>query len=56
MKKLSPDESIMGAITLYLDFINLCEYGSIGRYPIWTLMQHTVVLSILRLLNNVEDR
>ncbi|KAG8956293.1 hypothetical protein FRC04_004373 [Tulasnella sp. 424] len=37
MKKLSPDESILAAITLYLDFINL-------------------FLSILRLLNNVEDR
>jgi len=36
-KKLSPDESIMAAISLYLDFINL-------------------FLSILRLLNNVEDR
>jgi len=36
-KKLSPDESIMAAISLYLDFINL-------------------FLSILRLLNNVEER
>ncbi|KAG8931554.1 hypothetical protein FRC02_002542 [Tulasnella sp. 418] len=36
-KKLSPDEAIMGAISLYLDFINL-------------------FLSILRLLNNVEER
>jgi len=36
-KKLSPDEAIMGAISLYLDFINL-------------------FLSILRLLNNVENR
>ena len=25
-KKLSPDEYIMGAISLYLDFINLCTY------------------------------
>lgn len=24
-KKLSPDEYIMGAISLYLDFLNLCE-------------------------------
>ncbi|KAG9017500.1 hypothetical protein FRB90_001093 [Tulasnella sp. 427] len=37
MKKLSPDESIIAAISLYLDLINL-------------------FLSILRLLNNVEDR
>jgi len=36
-KKLSPDESIIAAISLYLDFINL-------------------FLSILRVLNNVEDR
>lgn len=36
-KRLSPDEFIMGAISLYLDFINL-------------------FLSILRLLNNVENR
>ncbi|KAF5380269.1 hypothetical protein D9757_008200 [Collybiopsis confluens] len=35
--KLSPDEFIMGAISLYLDFINL-------------------FISILRLLNNVEER
>jgi len=35
--RLSPDEFIMGAISLYLDFINL-------------------FLSILRLLNNVQDR
>ncbi|THU96759.1 UPF0005-domain-containing protein [Dendrothele bispora CBS 962.96] len=35
--RLSPDEFIMGAISLYLDFINL-------------------FLSILRLLNNVENR
>ncbi|KAJ7680486.1 UPF0005-domain-containing protein [Mycena polygramma] len=35
--RLSPDEFIMGAISLYLDFINL-------------------FLSILRLLNNVNDR
>ncbi|KAF7361755.1 UPF0005-domain-containing protein [Mycena venus] len=35
--KLSPDEFIMGAISLYLDFINL-------------------FLSILRLLNNLQDR
>ncbi|KAF8070455.1 UPF0005-domain-containing protein [Lyophyllum atratum] len=35
--KLSPDEFIMGAISLYLDFINL-------------------FLSILRLLNNIDDR
>ncbi|KAE9392271.1 UPF0005-domain-containing protein [Gymnopus androsaceus JB14] len=35
--KLSPDEFIMGAISLYLDFINL-------------------FLSILRLLNNVQER
>ncbi|KAF8210446.1 inhibitor of apoptosis-promoting Bax1-domain-containing protein [Mycena galopus ATCC 62051] len=35
--KLSPDEYIMGAISLYLDFINL-------------------FLSILRLLNNLQDR
>lgn len=25
-KKLSPDEYILGAISLYLDFINLCAY------------------------------
>lgn len=25
-KKLSPDESIIAAISLYLDFINLCKY------------------------------
>jgi len=36
-KKMSPDESIIAAISLYLDFINL-------------------FLSILRLLNNVENR
>ena len=36
-KKLSPDEFIMGAVSLYLDFINL-------------------FISILRLLNNVEER
>ncbi|KAJ7924974.1 UPF0005-domain-containing protein [Mycena leptocephala] len=35
--KLSPDEYIMGAVSLYLDFINL-------------------FLSILRLLNNLQDR
>ncbi|CAK5281600.1 unnamed protein product [Mycena citricolor] len=35
--RLSPDEYIMGAISLYLDFINL-------------------FLSILRLLNNVQER
>ncbi|KAF7321805.1 UPF0005-domain-containing protein [Mycena kentingensis (nom. inval.)] len=35
--RLSPDEYIMGAISLYLDFINL-------------------FLSILRLLNNIQDR
>jgi len=35
--RLSPDEYIMGAISLYLDFINL-------------------FLSILRLLNNLQDR
>jgi hypothetical protein len=35
--RLSPDEYIMGAISLYLDFLNL-------------------FLSILRLLNNVENR
>jgi protein lifeguard len=27
-KKLSPDEYIMGAISLYLDFINLCKFIS----------------------------
>jgi len=36
-KKLSPDEFIMGAVSLYLDFINL-------------------FLSVLRLLNNIEER
>ncbi|KAF8585951.1 UPF0005-domain-containing protein [Ramaria rubella] len=36
-KRLSPDEFIMGAISLYLDFINL-------------------FLSILRILNNIQDR
>jgi hypothetical protein len=36
-KRLSPDEFIMGAVSLYLDFINL-------------------FISILRLLNNVEER
>ncbi|CUA66855.1 hypothetical protein RSOLAG22IIIB_00304 [Rhizoctonia solani] len=36
-KKLSPDEFILGAVSLYLDFINL-------------------FISILRVLNNVEDR
>jgi FtsH-binding integral membrane protein len=36
-RRLSPDEYIMGAISLYLDFINL-------------------FLSILRLLNNLQDR
>ncbi|CAE6430869.1 unnamed protein product [Rhizoctonia solani] len=36
-KRLSPDEFIMGAVSLYLDFINL-------------------FISILRILNNVEDR
>jgi FtsH-binding integral membrane protein len=35
--RLSPDEYIMGAISLYLDFVNL-------------------FLSILRLLNNIQDR
>ena len=28
-RKLSPDEYIMGAISLYLDFLNLCEYHSL---------------------------
>jgi len=35
--RLSPDEFIIGAISLYLDFINL-------------------FLSILRVLNNIQDR
>ena len=35
--RLSPDEYILGAISLYLDFVNL-------------------FLSILRLLNNIQDR
>ncbi|KAF8973036.1 UPF0005-domain-containing protein [Flammula alnicola] len=39
-KRLSPDEYIMGAISLYLDFINLCEY----------------FLNILRLLSDLQDR
>jgi len=54
-KKLSPDEYILGAISLYLDFLNLCECHSIrdkyrcsnGSFP---------VLSILRVLNNLNDR
>jgi len=36
-KRLSPDEFIVGAVSLYLDFINL-------------------FLSILRILNNIQDR
>lgn len=26
-KRLSPDEFILGSISLYLDFINLCEFS-----------------------------
>jgi protein lifeguard len=56
-KKLSPDEYIMGAISLYLDFLNLCECTlthSADRY-LYSYGYYSV-LSILRVLNNVNDR
>ena len=53
-KKLSPDEYIMGAISLYLDFINLC---TCFRFPqLYQTNSRSLVLSILRVLNNVNSR
>lgn len=54
-KKLSPDEYIMGAISLYLDFLNLCECQLV---PFENFFKHISpsVLSILRVLNNINDR
>lgn len=53
-KKLSPDEYIMGAISLYLDFINLCKFF-LSTYLV-RIAHSSSVLSILRVLNNVQDR
>ena len=55
-KKLSPDEYIMGAISLYLDFLNLCECQLAVRYVICILNVLLSVLNILRVLNDVNDR
>ena len=56
-KKLSPDEYIMGAISLYLDFLNLCEcqLAPFEKY-LYSEMNFPSVLSILRILNNLNDR
>lgn len=54
-KKLSPDEYIMGAISLYLDFLNLCECSSLRDTYLYSNGSSSV-LSILRVLNNVNDR
>jgi len=54
-KKLSPDEYIMGAISLYLDFLNLCECHSPCDEHSYS-KRFSSVLSILRVLNNLNDR
>jgi len=54
-KKLSPDEYIMGAISLYLDFLNLCECHSPCDKYLYS-KPFPSVLSILRVLNNLNDR
>ena len=72
-KRLSPDEYIMGAISLYLEWVLLASnYNiliNIGHYPASSIsvsvsvLRYTpslislifLVISILRLLNNLQD-
>ena len=76
-RRLSPDEFIMGAISLYLEyvflwsvrewtvtdllllysFINLCKCGvQLPMVIVILTLSPISVLSILRLLNNIQDR
>ncbi|KAF5355576.1 hypothetical protein D9758_006373 [Tetrapyrgos nigripes] len=56
--RLSPDEYIMGAISLYLECVSVYNLPSISAYDLPRLSNSFInlFLSILRLLNNVEER
>ena len=56
--RLSPDEYIMAAISLYLDFINLCTSvsSSFVFVPMLIVALFCSVINILRLLNDLQER